>query len=104
LPPYEQLFGPAAVITTDDVVTVRVGRHAVVFASADDFAAMHPELDDDPPPMPGIAALTLTVRDVEATADYLTRWHVAHETAGDGSLLVPAEEANGVAVVFIAAR
>ena len=61
------------------------------------------------PPTVQVTALypganALTVRDTEATVDYLTSWQVAHEIAGDGSVLVPAEEANGVALMFVAER
>jgi Glyoxalase-like domain len=101
--PYERLFGAGAVSTTDDVVTVRTGSHRIIFATPDDFAAMYPETDIDPSSArPGIAALTLTVRDPEVTADYLTSWQVAFETAGKRAVVVPPEEANGAVLEFVA--
>ena len=48
--------------------------------------------------------MTLTVRDPEATADYLANWHVAFETAGRKAVLVPPEEANGAVLEFVAER
>jgi hypothetical protein len=54
--------------------------------------------------LPRIVLLTVIVSDQEATADYLASWQVAYETAADGSLLVPAEEANGTVLEFVAER
>lgn len=103
--PYEHLFGPGSVSMTDDIMTVRIGPHRIIFATPEDFAAMYPEVDVDPAAVrPGIAALTLTVRDPEATADYLANWHVAFETAGHKGVLVPPEEANGAVLEFVAGR
>jgi hypothetical protein len=105
LGPYERLFGPGHVHTTDEILTVRVGSHRIIFANPDDFAAMHPEIDVDPTARsPQIVLLTVTVGDQEATADYLASWQVAYETAADGSLLVPAGEANGTVLEFVAER
>jgi hypothetical protein len=102
---YERLLGPANTHTTDDILTLRVGRHRIVFATAEDFALMHPELDiDERAAAPFIALLTLTVGDPEATVDYLTMWQIAHEALSDRCVLVPAEEANGAALEFVAAR
>ncbi len=98
--PYERLFG-AAVVTTDAVLTVHVGNHRLVFATPDDLSALYPEaglaLDR---PLPAIASLNLLSRDLGRTADHLTQWHVAHEAAGDGTLLVPPEEASGALLII----
>jgi hypothetical protein len=103
--PYERLFGPANVHTTDDILTVRVGRHRILFATPQDFAAMYPELDiDERAAAPFIALLTLTVKDPEATVDYLTTWQIAYETAADRRVLVPAAESNGATLEFVRAR
>lgn len=103
--PYERLFGAGAVYTTDDILTVRVGKQRIIFATADDFAAMHPEIDLDPAiAAPHIAVLTLRNRDLEKTADYLTEWQIAYEAAGDRRLLVQADEANGAILEFVAER
>jgi hypothetical protein len=101
---YERMFGTASVLATDDVVTVRIGHHRVIFATPDDFAAMHPEIETEPASRGPIAAVTLSVRDPEVTLDHLVSWHVEHEAAGDGSILVPAHEANGVVLEFIPPR
>jgi len=101
---YERLFGPANVHTTDEIVTVRVGPHRILFAATEDFAAMHPEIDlDDRATLPCIAVLTLKTIDPEATIDYFTRWQIPYEALPDRRVLVPAEEANGAALEFVAA-
>jgi hypothetical protein len=103
--PYEHLFGAGCVATTDDVVTLRVGQHRIIFATPDDFAAMYPEIDVDPAAiLPGVAALTVSVTDPEATADYLANWHVSFETAGRNAVLVPPDEANSALLEFVAGR
>src|SRR5215471_14174886 len=38
LPAYDRLFGIQQVTTTDTVVSIRVGRHRIVFCTPDDFA------------------------------------------------------------------
>ena len=90
--------------TTDDIVTVRVGPHRILFAEAEDFAAMYPEIDlDERATPPFIAVLTLRTIDPEATIDYFTRWQIPYEALPDRRVLVPAEEANGAAMEFMAA-
>ncbi|HEX3498528.1 MAG TPA: VOC family protein [Stellaceae bacterium] len=101
---YERLFGPASVHTTDDILTLRIGRHHVLFASAEDFAAMHPEIDLARRAAPFIALLTLLVSDPEKTVDYLTTWQIPHEVLPDRRVLVPAEEANGAVLEFVSPR
>jgi catechol 2,3-dioxygenase-like lactoylglutathione lyase family enzyme len=103
--PYERLFGAANVHTTDDILTLRVGRHRILFATPEDFAAMYPELDlDERATVPFIALLTLTVKDPEATVDYLTSWQIPYEATADRRVLVPAGEANGAALEFVRPR
>jgi hypothetical protein len=98
-PAYERLFG-ADVVTTDDVLTVHVGGHVILFVTADDFAALYPEAEPVARPLPAIGALSLRSRDLAATADHFARWHVAHDEAADGSLLVPASEATGALLLI----
>jgi hypothetical protein len=102
---YERLFGPANVHTTDKVISLRSGRQRLLFASRDDFAAMHPEVE--PAESMGesfIALLTLSVGDLSRTADYLTNWQIDHEAPGTGRLVVPPNEAGGVVLEFVAER
>ncbi len=102
-PAYERLFG-ADVVTTDDVLTVHVGGHVILFVTADDFSALYPEADPVARPLPAVGALTLRSRDLAATLDHFARWHVDHEEAADGSILVPPAEATGALLLITGAR
>jgi catechol 2,3-dioxygenase-like lactoylglutathione lyase family enzyme len=96
---YEKLF-PTGVTLTDEVLAVHAGAHRITFATRDDFAALYPEIEiTQRRPLPAVAALRLLSRDLAATADHLTRWHVAHEEARDGTILVPPAEANGTLLI-----
>lgn len=101
LPAYARLLGRHEVAITERVASVRAGPHRLLFATAEDFAAMHPGIELDPDfPAPGIAALELAVTRREQTADYLTQWQIAFDELPDGRLAVPAKEANGTILLF----
>jgi len=101
LEPYDRLFGIQQVTTTDAIVTVHVGRHGIVFSTLDDFSTMHPALDLDPDfPLPGIISLELAIERRDHTADYFAQWQIAFDEMPDGSLVVPAREANGAMLFF----
>jgi catechol 2,3-dioxygenase-like lactoylglutathione lyase family enzyme len=105
LPAYDRLFGIHEVTTTDAVAAVRVGAYRLLFMTSDDFATMHPGVDIDADfPLPGIAALELAVTRRDATADYLTQWQIAFDELPDGSLAIPASEANGTVLFLTEAR
>jgi len=97
---YDRLFG-SGVNTTDDVLTVHVGPHRLIFATPDDVSALYPqaELDLDRA-LPAMVALNLRSRDLPRAADHLTQWQVAYEELAGGTLLVPPEEANGALLVI----
>jgi hypothetical protein len=98
---YDRLFGMPQVTTTDAVVCVHVGQHRILFSTPDDFLTMHPTLRLDPDfPLPGIVSVELGVANVEHTADYLTQWQIAWDEMPDGSLVLPASEANGAILFF----
>jgi hypothetical protein len=101
LEPYDRLFGIQQVTTTDAVACVHVGHHRIVFSTPDDFLTMHPALDLDPYfPLPGIVSLEVGIERYDHTADYLTQWQIAFDELPDGSLVVPASEANGAILFF----
>lgn len=98
---YDRLFGILQVTTTDAVASVHVGRHRIMFSTPDDFMTMHPGLDLAPEfPLPGIVSLELGVERRERTADYLRQGQIAFDEIPDGSLVVPASEANGAILFF----
>ena len=98
---YEKLLGPTRVNTTDDVLTVHAGRHRIVFCTADDFAAMTPELELADVQPPFMASMAMRVRDLGETADCLASWQIDHEGPEGGRILVPADEANGAILEFV---
>jgi hypothetical protein len=101
LEPYDRLFGIQQVTTTDAVVCIQVGRHQIVFSTPDDFLTMHPMLDIAPDfPLPGIVSIELYVEQRERAADHLAQWQIAFDEMPDGSLVVPASEANGAILFF----
>jgi hypothetical protein len=62
---------------------------------------MHPTLELEPDfPLPGIIALELGIDRRERTIDHMTRSHVGFVEIPDGSLVVPAREANGAMLFF----
>jgi catechol 2,3-dioxygenase-like lactoylglutathione lyase family enzyme len=98
---YDRLFGIVQVTTTDAVAVVHAGRHRLVFSTPDDFQTMHPGMALDRGfPLPGIVALELGVDRRERTAGHLTAQQVAFDEMPDGSLAVPAREANGAILFF----
>lgn len=98
---YDRLFGIQQVTTTDAVVCVHVGRHRIVFSTIDDFSTMHPALAIDPDfPVPGIVALELGIERRNNTAQYLSGTGIRFDELVDGSLVVPANEANGAYLFF----
>jgi catechol 2,3-dioxygenase-like lactoylglutathione lyase family enzyme len=101
LPAYDRLLGLHEVTTTDALASVRVGAHRVVFLTPDDFATVHPGVHIAADfPLPGIAALELAVAHRDAAADYLAQWQIPFDEMPDGSLAVPAAEANGTVLFF----
>ncbi len=97
---WDRLAG-AGVTTTDDILTVHIGGHRLIFATPDDVAALFPEAElAFAKPLPAIAAVTLLTADRERTADHLTRCQVVHEELAEGSILVPPEEATGTLLIF----
>ena len=101
LPAYDRLFGIQHVTTTDTVAAVNVGRHRIVFSTPDDFVTMHPGIDLDPNfPVPGIVALDFGVADRDGTAYGLSQRQIAFGELPDGTLVVPASQANGAILFF----
>lgn len=101
LPAYDRLFGIQQVTTTDNVATVHVGQHQIVFSTPDDFITMHPQIGLDPGfPVPGIVALDFRIAHHDGTVGYFTQRKIAFENLPDGTLVLPAAEANGTILLF----
>ena len=99
--PYARLFGHGAITPTDEMLTVRVGRAALLFTRPDDLADLYPELDlADAPAPPYIAGMTVAVTDV-AEARRVIGDNGADVTRGAGGTpVVPPNEACGVVLEF----
>jgi len=101
LEPYDRLFGIQQVTTTDAVVSVQIGRHRILFSTPDDFSTIYPMLDIGADfRLPGIVSVEFAIGSRGDTADYLTRRKVPFEEIPEGSLAVPAREANGAMLFF----
>ena len=104
VPAYERLLGPQAVNRTDDIVTLHVGRHTILFANRWDLEALHPELDPvEESAAPRIALMTLASADLERTIDHLTFGQVEFEQRRGHAVLVPGFAATGAALEFVPA-
>src|SRR5215831_3723599 len=101
LPAYDRLFGIQQVTTTDTVASIHVGRYRLAFSTPDDFVTMHPGIGLDPGfGLPGIVSLELGIERRERTADYFAGRQIAFQEMPDGSLVLPAYEANGAILFF----
>lgn len=102
-PSYARLFGPGAITPTDEMLTVRVGRAALLFTRPDDLAELYPELDlDDAPAPPYIAGMTIAVTDVAEAARVIAANGVDVMANPGSALIVPPSEACGVIIEFCA--
>lgn len=94
------LLGIGATATTDDLMTVRIGRQSLIYATPDDAVTLRPDLID--PPTPGmIFAVNLLTRSLDRTTLALKAGGVAAETLPGDAVRVDAEEAGGVALDFV---
>ena len=100
---YARLLGHGATTQTDEMLTVRCGRAALIFARPDDFAELYPELDlDETPAPPYIAGMTVAVTDVAEAARVIEANGVDVLANPGSALVVPPGEACGVIVEFCA--
>jgi hypothetical protein len=98
---YARLAGPEQATASDGILTVKTGRHRLIFITAGRFHAAHPGLSVAADfPMPGIVALELAVRSRKRTAAYLEKEAVVFDELPDGRLAVAPGEANGTIVIF----
>ena len=98
---YAGLLGAGAITPTDEMLTVRVGRAALLFVCPGDLADLYPELDlDDAPAPPYIAGMTVVVADVAEAARVIGANGVAVAANPGSALVVPPDEACGVIVEF----
>ncbi|MCG8324794.1 MAG: VOC family protein [Thiotrichales bacterium] len=100
-PALAAVFGAASLTVTDEMLTVFVGAHRLLYVRPEDLAALYP--DTEAPAGPAVAkgaAVSFQVADIDATADYLEAAGVAFEEPFPGHLHVPPAEAGNVIVEF----
>lgn len=96
-----RIFGSAKITETDNTVAVHTGRGVLLFATPDDLDMLHPELkmelDTD---QATLAVLSVRVRDLEGTADWLEKKQIPFECEASGIIGVSAEHACGAMLEF----
>ncbi|MEZ5933758.1 MAG: VOC family protein [Alphaproteobacteria bacterium] len=99
--PMSRIFGSAKITETDNTVAVHTGSGVLLFATPDDLDMLHPqlqaELDTD---QATLAVLSVRVRDLEGTADWLKKAGIPFKREASGLIGVPAAHAHGVMLEF----
>lgn len=99
--PMSRIFGSAKITETDNTVAVHTGYGVLLFATPDDLDMLHPqlrmELDTD---LATLAVLSVRVRDLKATADWLEKASVPFQREASGIIGVGAEHAHGAMLEF----
>ena len=98
---YARLLGAGATTQTDEMLTVRCGRTALIFARPEDLANLYSDVDlADAPARPYIAGMTIAVTDIAAAGQVIEANGVDVLTDPGGALVVPPHAASGVIVEF----
>jgi len=99
--PMSQVFGSARVTETDNTVAVHTGNGVLLFATPDDIDMLHPQipltLNED---QSALAVLSLQVRDLAGTSDWLNKSGIPFKREASGAIGVGAEHAHGVMLEF----
>jgi catechol 2,3-dioxygenase-like lactoylglutathione lyase family enzyme len=106
--PMAQVFGSICLTQTDDTLAVHTGNGVLLFVTPDDLDMLHPELeaiatDAAGDGLPILAALSLTVADLAATATWLDHQGIGYRRDSGGTIGVPPEHTHGVMLEFVAA-
>lgn len=100
---YDRVFGPLSATPTDDMVTVHAGRSLLFLVTPDGFDHLHPQIDMKQPAPPAVAAITIAVADLDATAALLKARGVPFRRQGPHVVPAVAEEL-GVGIEFVPAE
>jgi rhodanese-related sulfurtransferase len=92
-----RIFGTTALTRTDTLTAIQTGSAVMLVASARQAAHLHPAFDIEvPDKRPLIQVMAIMVESTDAAAAHLASHGVPHRRDPRGSVLVPAEQANGV--------
>ena len=100
---YKNLFGSESVSGDErkGSITIDTGNDELWFVTPKTFPERHyDKIFNDNLPLPRLAALTVTVADTQVTALYLSGQQVNFERDSSEAVIVSAEEACGVFLVF----
>ncbi len=98
---YRRVFGEDAVEVAKGALTITLDHGRVSVCTPSELRARRHDIGySDAPTLPRTMALTLKVRDPNATALYLSGQNVVYEQEPDGTVVVPPAEACGVLLVF----
>lgn len=101
--PMSRIFGSAKITETDNTVAVHTGRGVLLFATPDDLDMLHPQLRAElNTEQATLAVLSVRVRDLSATADWLSSADVPFARESSGIIGVGAEHTRGVMLEFTA--
>ncbi len=99
--PMSRIFGSSRITETDNTVAVHTGGGVLLFATPDDLDMLHPQVTLDlNTDQAALAVLSLTVRDLEGTADWLNKAAIPFRRDASGAIGVAAEHARGVMLEF----
>jgi len=100
---YTRLFGTLNVTLTDSTMTVRVGQLNMIFVSDRDLDLLFPGIvsSGEEPELPHLFAMTLAVKNVEDTGEYLAQVDLKTQKISGGVLRVQPKDACGVLMEFV---
>lgn len=99
-----RIFGSGSLTGTDRVTAVHTGSAVLLLAGPDDAQHLHPGFAIEAPgDAPLLQVLAVRVRDPDAAAALLSRRDVPHRRDAAGTVLVPPEQASGVALELVPA-
>ncbi len=106
--PMAQVFGSISLTQTDDTLAVHTGNGVLLFVTPDDLDMLHPQLEAIATEAasegaPTLAALSLKVPDLAATAAWLDHQGIGYRRDSSGTIGVPPEHTHGVMLEFVAA-
>lgn len=99
--PMGRMFGRARITETDNTIAVHTGSGILLFATPDDIDMLHPQLELElETDQAALAVLAIRVRDLEETAEWLTKAGTPFRRDSSGTIGVSANHAHGVMLEF----